>query len=68
MSDTEDYPGPTKGHPEKKGKAGQNPSPEDTDEETVKPPSNPLPEDEGKKGKGGATENARLREGLEKSH
>ena len=54
MSDTEDYPGPTKGHPEKKGKVGQQPSPEDTDDETVKPPSTPPPEDGGKKGKGPA--------------
>jgi hypothetical protein len=52
MSDTEDYPGPTKGHPEKKGKLGQHPGPEDTDDETVKPPSTPPPEDGGKKGKG----------------
>ncbi len=41
MSDTEDYPGPTKGHSEKKGKVGQHPDPEDTDEETVKPPATP---------------------------
>ena len=54
MSDTEDYPGPTKDHPEKEGKVDQQPSPEDTDDETVKPPSTPLPEDRGNKGKGSA--------------
>jgi hypothetical protein len=51
MSDTEDYPGPTKDHSEKKGKVGQHPDPEDTDDETVKPPSAPLPEERGKEEK-----------------
>jgi len=51
VSDTEDYPGPTKDHSEKKGKVGQRPGREDTDEETVKPTSSPQPKKSEKKEK-----------------
>lgn len=37
MSDTEDYPGPSRNHPEKEGKD----SVDQADEEMVKPPAKP---------------------------
>jgi hypothetical protein len=42
MSDTEDYPGPSRDHPEKQG---QNPRGQGrANEEMVKPPAKPQPE------------------------
>jgi hypothetical protein len=40
MSDTEDYPGPTRGHPEKQGQDPRGRAKEDM----VKPPAKPRPE------------------------
>jgi len=40
MSDTEDYPGPSRDHPEKQGQHPRGRA----DEEMVKPPRNPQPE------------------------
>jgi hypothetical protein len=37
MSDTEDYPGPSKDHPEKQGREGI----ENADENMVRPPARP---------------------------
>jgi hypothetical protein len=42
MSDVEDYPGPTRNHPEKKGQDSRGRA----DEEMVKPPVSPEPKKE----------------------
>jgi hypothetical protein len=45
MSDTEDYPGPSHNHPEKKGQDPRGRA----DEEMVKPPARPETDDKKKK-------------------
>jgi hypothetical protein len=45
MNDTEDYPGPTHGHPDKEGQDPRGRA----DEDMVKPPAQPKTQTEGKK-------------------